>query len=112
MSTAKETKALFSGISQFVSESHALLKQGAIMELAGLDERVQQLCMEVVKLSEEERVRCAGDLDRLHAELTELGAALASHRDALAGDMRGLSEHRKANSAYRTAEASDNGGKK
>lgn len=112
MSTAQDTKALFDDISRFVSESHALLKQGAVMELSGLDERVQHLCKAVAGLSPEESVRYADDLDRLRAELTQLGEALASHRDALAGDMRGLSEHRRANSAYRTAEASDNSGKK
>jgi hypothetical protein len=99
---------LFKDIAQFVKESRALLEAGAIMELGGLDQRVNMLCEQVLSLSQEERLLHADRLQTLLKELSELGEALVAQRDKLGGEAVQLAQQKKANTAYRTAEASDN----
>ncbi len=98
---------LFNGIAQFVSDSQALLLEGGMMEIAGLDDRVRELCEAVLELSQEERVRYADRLQQLLGDLNALGEALVVQRDAVSNELQGLSHHRKANTAYRIVEASD-----
>lgn len=112
MTKPSKTEALFQDISRFVADSHTMLSQGAIMELKGLDEQVARLCKEMLLLSQDERLRYAEDLQRLLNELNGLGEALTKHRDSMAADIRNLSQHRKASTAYRTVEAADSIGKK
>jgi len=101
MSSSGPTNLLFSNIEQFISDSHSLLAQGAVMELVGLDDRVAELCEAVMQLSQDERIEHAGQLQKLFGDLTLLGNALAEHRDNVAGEIRGLSQHKKASNAYR-----------
>jgi len=105
--TSVKTEKLFNDIAQFVGESRALLKQGAMMELAGLENRILLLCKEVVVLSPEERTRYAARLQQLMADLTALGEEMAALRDSVAAEIRHLSNYKKANVAYRVVEASD-----
>ena len=98
---------LFSDISQFVAESKSLLDQGAMMELAGLDERVRMLCDAVMQLSQEQRVLYADRLQELLSELKVLGEAMVIQRDAMAEVIRHLPSHKKASVAYSKADATD-----
>jgi hypothetical protein len=109
---SRSPEKLFNDISQFVSESRAMLEQGALMELAGLDEHVKTLCDAVLHLSQSDRMIYADRLQQLLIELKELGEAMAKQRDAMAEEIRDLSSHQKASVAYRTAEASDRKKKK
>jgi hypothetical protein len=101
--TYSSPEKLFNDISQFVSESRALLEQGAMMELAGLDERVKTLCDAVLQLSQSDRLVYAEQLQQLLAELKSLGEAMTTQRDAMADAIKDISSHRKASVAYRTA---------
>lgn len=104
MSKSPSAEKLFNDLDALIRESNALLERGALLELAGLDEQVRTLCEAVMQLSNEERKRYADRFQRLLDELKKLGEALVAHRDILAGEIRGLSEHRKASVAYRSAE--------
>ena len=106
MSQPRTTEVLFSDISKFISDSRDLLKRGAIMELSGLDDNVKNLCEEVMRLSQDDRLQHADHLQKLFSELKSLGEELASQRDSLADDIRGASDHKKASAAYRSAPAS------
>lgn len=108
----REPDALFNDIAQFIDRSSALLKEGALMELAGLDDQIRTLCEEVLSLSEEQRVQYADRLQTLLVGLQALGNDMVQMRDKMAQDIRGLSSHQKANVAYRTAETSDRSGAK
>ena len=109
--SSDKAQALFKEIEGFVAESRSLLQQGALMELAGLDDHVRSLCEEVLALSQEERLRYAGELQTLFDALKGLGEDMAAQRDAMAGDIRNLSTHRKASVAYRVADPADKGRK-
>jgi len=98
---------LFNDITQFVAESRTLLQEGAVMELAGLEKHVLILCEDVLLLSQDERLHYADRLQQLLAELTSLGEELAAQRDQVAEKMRNLPEHKKATTAYRVVDASD-----
>jgi len=109
MSSTKPHSAqtLFDGIMQFIAESRELLESGAVMELAGLDDQVRSLCDAVLQLSQEERVLYADRLQHVLADLQILGEAMVTQRDLVAEEIRSISHHKKAASAYRVAEASD-----
>lgn len=98
---------LFDEIEHFIAESHALLEQGAIMEMAGLDSQVKVLCDQVLALSQDDRVRHAKRLQKLLGDLTVLGNSMVAHRDAMAEEIRNLADHQKANVAYRVVEIGD-----
>ena len=102
-----ETDKLFDEIAIFVREGRALLKDGVMMDMAGLDKRVMVLCDQALMLPQEVRAQYSGKLQELLDELTQLGKDLEKKRDALARDIRGVSQHKKAHAAYTTAEASD-----
>ena len=103
----REPEALFNDITQFIDNSHEALKEGAIMRLQGLDDQIRSLCEEVMQLSEAERMQYADRLKALLDELQQLGDTMTELRDKLAGDIRSLSSHQKANIAYRIVETSD-----
>jgi hypothetical protein len=106
MSKKVSPEKLFDDISQFVSESRVLLDQGAMMELAGLDQRVNALCEAVLLLSQEERITYANRLQELFGELKTLGEEMVRQRDSMSEMVRQLSDHKKASVAYRTTDHS------
>lgn len=102
-----ETDKLFDDISGFIRESRALLKDGVMMDMKGLDKRVMALCEQALMLPPDVRAEYAGKLQQLMDELTILSRDLEARRDSLAGEIRGISEHKKAHAAYSTVEVSD-----
>lgn len=100
-------ETLFGDIEQYVSDSRALLKEGAMMELAGLENRVMLLCEEILLLSQDDRLQHADRLQRLMADLTALGEEIAAQRDAVGKELRNLPGHKKAHAAYKIVEKSD-----
>lgn len=101
------TEKLFNDISQFITHSKALLDQGAMAELAGLDEQVRTLCDAVLQLSQDERIRYADKLQELLGGLKVLGDEMVAKRDQVADQIRGVPNFKKASVAYKTANASD-----
>lgn len=112
MSKPKPPEQLFTDISQFVVESRELLKSGAMMELAGLDQRIAALCEQVLKLSQEDRLHYADKLQKLLAELKALGEEMVAQRDHMAEEIKAISAHKKANVAYKVSDSRDNFGKR
>lgn len=96
---------LFENIAKFISNSRNLLEQDAMVEMAGLDNQVQELCEKILNLSGEEQTKYADSLQHLLNELTLLGNDLTSKREEIASEMRDISNHKKANVAYKTADA-------
>lgn len=95
---------LFDDISAFIDDSRKVLDAGGVVQLTGLDERVELLCHAVLQLSDDERVKNATRLKELVQALQALGETIAAERDAVAESLRGLSGHRQASVAYSKAE--------
>ncbi|MDX1975858.1 MAG: hypothetical protein SFT92_09330 [Rickettsiales bacterium] len=98
---------LLNAIAQFIEESRVHIEQGAYTELSGLEDHVRTLCEAVMTLSQEERDHYSERLKFLFDELTLLGNVLVHKRDELNDQMKELSSHKKANIAYKVADASD-----
>lgn len=103
--SVKYPESLFDNISKFIAESRALLEQGALMELSGLETQVQALCEQVQNLSDQERMQYADRMQQLFADLKGLEDSMLAARDALGKDIRALGDRQKANVAYRSAGA-------
>jgi hypothetical protein len=108
MIKAEITEKLFNAISQFITDSRESLQKGEVVELTGLEGQVGTLCDAIMRLSDEERAIYATRLQELMTGLQVLGEELVAQRDKVEDEMRGLTQVKKANTAYRTAEASDN----
>jgi len=105
MNQEREHEELFKNIAQFVLDSKNLLDKNAMVEMAGLDNQVQNLCAQVLELSDADKVKYAGSLQWLLNELNTLGKELTIKREAIANEIRYLSSHKKASVAYKTADA-------
>lgn len=107
MSDQHKPEALFSTIESFVSESQRLLEEGTLVDATGLDDHVRSLCEAVMALSQEQRLIHAERMQELLLQLNQLGAAMVAQRDALAEELRGLQQKKKAHQAYKSADAVD-----
>ncbi len=102
-----KAEQLLEDISLFIGDARAVLKEGVMMDLAGMDKRVLALCEQALLLPAEVRLRHADKLQELLNELTSLGKDLEAQRDALANNIRDIAQYKKAHTAYRVTEASD-----
>jgi len=107
MSTHADTQRLLDEITLFIEQSRTLMQQDAILEMGGLDAQVGVLCDAVLRLSQEDRVAYAAKLQELLLDLKALGEEMAARRDRIGDEIRGVPQFKKANNAYRKADASD-----
>jgi hypothetical protein len=103
---------LFGEISRYINDSRAMLEKGRFLELVGLDEQVQLLCEAVLKLSQQEKSIYADKLEQIVKDLDALAEEMHRQKALVAGELSGMSTHRKANIAYQQADATDSFGKK
>ncbi len=99
-----EIETLFSKISDYVVESRRLLEQGALLELKGLDDGVHLMCDALMKMSQDQRIRYAGKLQELQAEMQSLGDTIVAMRDSVGSELLATTPHKKASVAYRKGE--------
>ncbi len=105
--SAQPPYKIFEEVSDLITESRAMLLSGEMIELAGLDERVNNLCEAILALTEEERTLYADKLQYLMVELQTLGDTLKAGKDKLGEEILDIPSHRKATVAYLTVDASD-----
>ncbi|MGE0755151.1 MAG: hypothetical protein AB7L92_08345 [Alphaproteobacteria bacterium] len=110
--TQNNPEKLFDDVRQFIADSRAIIARGDMLQLDGLDSEVQRLCEAVLQLSQDERLKYAGTLQELLYSLNALGEELSRQRDVVAAQIHDLSDHRRANVAYKKADATDDFGKK
>lgn len=106
----ESAEALFERIENFLSESKKLLEEGTYVDAAGLDEQVRQLCETVLSLSQQQRIAHADRMQDLLKSLSGLGESMMRQRDAMAEQLRGTHQQKKAHHAYKIVDASDNYG--
>lgn len=104
---APHAEVLFKNIAEFIAQSQMLLREGAIVELSGLDEKVAKLCKEALALSDDDRTKYADLLSELLNSLTVLGEDMRRQQEAIVNEIRFLGSHKKANVAYKSADATD-----
>lgn len=113
--TAQETlspEELFDRINTFIEESRAMIREGAMMDVEGLDRKVKELCDMVLTLSQQERLQYADKLQTLLGDMGQLGEEMSQLRDRMGDEIRSLSKAKKAAVAYNVADSRDGYGKK
>jgi hypothetical protein len=109
---ALPVEEMLSKIEQFVTESREMVKNGALLEVAGLENRIDEFCTLLLSLSQEERVAYANKLQVLLADIGKLGEEMTVLRDSMSDEIRSLTSVKKASVAYRIVDASDGYGKR
>ncbi len=105
-------EALLARITQFVTESRELVRTGAVLEIDGLESRIDELCSMVLSFSQEERLHYADKLQYLLTDISKLGEEMMVLRDAMGDEIRALSSTKKATMAYKIADSRDDFGKR
>lgn len=88
-----------------VDAAGTLIGQGQTIDLIGLERHVDQICATITELPP---ARCASlkpGLIMLIDGLNSLTRKLSDQHENIAGQLQGLSSHRKASSAYRSDRA-------
>lgn len=104
---SREPQKLLEEIAVFIMESRKLLENGEIIQLAGMDRQIRALCDEVMSLNSEQRRQYAEPMKKLFDEVKQLGDTMESTRADLLKEIRGVSNHQKANVAYQTSDSLD-----
>ena len=96
---------LFDEVMEYIRASRAILQEGNLVELKGLDAKVEELCRGIIELPQEEAKRFEEDLVKLQDEVEKLRADLVTSRDGLQEELMGVGKHQKANIAYQSSQS-------
>ena len=100
MRELKEVKAGITEAGSAVQAARTLLSQGSLIDLSGLEVFVQDLCGSVEELPENQGGVLKPDLIKLIDDLNGLADVITAERDSVAGEMKTLSDSKRAASAY------------
>lgn len=95
----------FSEMEDYIQDSRDKLASGRDIDMLGLDIKVEALCNMVLDMPQPDRVRYEPKLQHLLEGLNALGEELREK-------MGGVSEHKRAHAAYKTADSRDNFGQR
>ncbi len=94
-------KAIFEGVAEYISELRQSLEESGAVNVAQLDGKVKSLTAQINALPLEERLAYRSQIDELHEALRIFETELVTRKEALKEQLRGVSTHSKASSAYR-----------
>lgn len=103
-----DAEALLAEFERYVNECNILLDEGREAELGGMKELGERLSAETARLTPQQRKQHAVRLEALLVALRSLAQALQARRDEVVHTVQATERGRRANIAYRAAEASDN----
>lgn len=90
-----------------LSEAHAaigaartLLGQGSVVDLTGMERRVEQICADITALPESERVGLKALLVSLIDELNDFSDKMSVQHGKLSGQLQDTTNRQRATSAY------------
>ncbi len=83
-----------------VDAADTLIRQGQIIDLAGLESHVDTVCTAITKLPPASCAALKPILIKLIDGLNGLARKIADQHESVAGKLQGLSSHRKAVTAY------------
>ncbi len=100
MSDLKQVQAGLDEAGSAVQAAQTLLRQGSLIDLSGLEKFVEDLCGSVARLPGEQGGTIKPALIKLIDELNDLAEIITAERDSLSGEMKTLSDSKRAASAY------------
>ena len=83
-----------------VQSARTLLSQGRLIDLSGLEKFVENLCGSVAELSSSQSGTIKPALVKLIDELNGLAESITTERDNISGEIKTLSDNKRAASAY------------
>lgn len=102
MSDLKQVQSGLDEAGAAVEAARTLLTQGSLIDLTGLEKFVENLCGSVAELSGEQGGAVKPALVKLIDDLNGLADVITAERDNIAGEMKTLSDSKRAASAYGT----------
>lgn len=103
---------LLQQIRSFIAVTKQHVGTGGDADLAGLDDKVKELCEAVLDMPKPEADSYRPELEALTEELTELKAGMVNAQSEVREQIDALNLRHKAAKAYKTTEAVKPGGKK
>ena len=88
-------------IERFVSESVSHAREGVDVDLSGLDEQIEKVTQQLMRLPPEEALGARERLQTLLDQMQSLGQNLHTQQAALRKQINGLNLQKKAHLAYR-----------
>jgi hypothetical protein len=93
--------AALTTLEEAVAAAQALTERNEAVDLAGIDDRVEEIIDAVRRLPPSERSRVKPRLVSLMSGLDDLARCIQAARDSIAADLRGLADGQRAAAAYR-----------
>lgn len=100
MGDLKQIQAGLDEAGSAVQAARTLLSQGSLVDLSGLEKFVEELCGSVAELSSSQGGTIKSALVKLIDELNGLAESITTERDNISGEMKTLSDNKRAASAY------------
>jgi hypothetical protein len=100
MSDLKHVQAELNEAGSAVQAAQTLLSQGSLIDLSGLEKFVEGLCGSIARLPNEQGGAIKPALVKLIDELNDLAEVITAERDSVSGEMKTLSDSKRATSAY------------
>ncbi|NQU72141.1 MAG: hypothetical protein HQ514_16430 [Rhodospirillales bacterium] len=100
MGDIKQIQAELDEAGSAVQAARTLLSQGSLVDLSGLEKFVENLCGSVAELSSSQSGTIKPALVKLIDELNGLAEVIVIERDSISGEMKTLSDNKRAASAY------------
>jgi hypothetical protein len=87
-------------IADMISESHQVLEQGGLVDLTDLNQQVAIACESANSLTADERQQVLTQMQEVVAALDDLETLIKAQKDAVEGDLGGISRRGQAMNAY------------
>lgn len=101
LATAQAVEAALGEASAAIDAARTLLRQGALVDLQGLEDHVERACSAIPGLEPDERQRLKPSMVSLIDALNTLTEDLGRQHKEISGTLQGLTSRRQAISAYK-----------
>lgn len=111
MSVEKQVRKDLAETSAAITAARTLLDQGNVVDLTGMERRVEEICHTINVMPEAARGGLKALMIGLIDDLNGLAGMLEEQHKELSGQLRDSNHHQRAVSAYGEAEGKPGGGK-
>ena len=100
MSALRDIQTQLDQTASVIERFHHSVAEGTVIDLTGLDQRIEGMCNAINDLPEDERASVKGTLIGLIDDLNALVELLTRQQDLVSESLKGVTSREKAVSAY------------
>lgn len=100
MSALRDIQTELDQTSGVIERFRTCLAEGSVIDLTGLDRRIEGMCNAIIELPEDQRATVKATLIGLIDELNGLVEVLSRQQDKVSEELKGVASRQKAVSAY------------